>query len=520
MRLTHVEVANCSRVVDVSFDVRRHLVLIGPNGSGKSTLLRLISGTLSWPSSRLLGHIDESYVRDRLRPMEVRLTLELSEPLGAFADEVEIVPGGWKLNLRLTASISPEGELEITRCFTKPSVVDMKMTTRHLEAMKWTAIEASRNPDREFNSSRAGVSGRLLRSRGLGDDESAVREALQSVEQLVDGSTTISELRVDVAQALSGLMPGGVDKNDVGIRLGGDDQDPYRSMEIVVELRQLGDGRRPLGDQSDGHRALALLGLELLAAGDAGVTSVDEPEMHLHPRAQAKVAKLLAGAEGQRIVATHSSLIARCFSPEDVVAVSRAGARQLPKGVKSSIPKLMENWWLEHFIELLTCDTVVFVEGTSDEIFVRAAAAVSGLDLDELNAVVLNIGGANSFPNAVEMFGPAGFGLHLSCLVDEAETAKAAGPLGVTDPDAADSCVFVCRKDLEAEYIAVLDDGRLVKALDRYKVGASLDTVLERVSGNKNKVRAAAAVGEILTPDDISRISPISRLLDRIRNRS
>ena len=50
----------------------------------------------------------------------------------------------------------------------------------------------------------------------------------------------------------------------------------------------------------------------LLAANDSELVYLEEPEIHLHPRAQAKLADILANAakRGVRVVAeTHSTLL-------------------------------------------------------------------------------------------------------------------------------------------------------------------------------------------------------------------
>lgn len=38
MKLTHLNIINCSRVADIHIEVRGNMVLIGPNGSGKLTV--------------------------------------------------------------------------------------------------------------------------------------------------------------------------------------------------------------------------------------------------------------------------------------------------------------------------------------------------------------------------------------------------------------------------------------------------------------------------------------------------
>ena len=78
---------------------------------------------------------------------------------------------------------------------------------------------------------------------------------------------------------------------------------------------------------SDGFlRLIALVTLLLQPAADLpDVLILDEPELGLHPTANAAVGGLIAAAatEIQVIVATQSVLMVDCFDPEDIVVVER-----------------------------------------------------------------------------------------------------------------------------------------------------------------------------------------------------
>jgi hypothetical protein len=95
-------------------------------------------------------------------------------------------------------------------------------------------------------------------------------------------------------------------------------------------------------------------------------------------------------------------------------------------------------------------DTVILVEGVSDQIAVEALASAEGRDLDALEAVVVPVGGAHAFGRFVARFGPTGAGARVVVLCDAGE--EPALRRGLTHAGA-DVPVFVCVVDLEDELI-------------------------------------------------------------------
>lgn len=100
----------------------------------------------------------------------------------------------------------------------------------------------------------------------------------------------------------------------------------------------------------------------------------------------------------------------------------------------------------------------VFVEGPSDHVALVALAPRLGRDLDADGVVVVPMGGFGGIARFLEEFGPAGRGLALSGVVDEAEAAHVLARVAAAGEDPA--AFRVCRPDLEAELLrAVGRDG-------------------------------------------------------------
>lgn len=107
-----------------------------------------------------------------------------------------------------------------------------------------------------------------------------------------------------------------------------------------------------------------------------------------------------------------------------------------------------------------SADSIILVEGISDQIALETAAGRLGVDLDERATVVIPIGGAHGAARYVRRFGPQGANLDLSGLFDRGEVSAVRDALrdaGIINPQAPTPMeslgFFVCVEDLEDELI-------------------------------------------------------------------
>lgn len=528
MKLRRIEIQNCNWCPDLAIDVRGHLVLVGPNEAGKSTVLRMLDALLAWSHGRLVSEFGLTVFRDVDRFMSV--TVKLGDLNGddraAFADEIAVVDGqepSLSLELLITRSSEDPDGVDIQRRFQKEGVAPVRLIQRHLAGIRWTLLSASRSADRELGRGKSGTVASLLASIDLGEEEAGLADAVRKLNEFLATSGVLEESRRQIATAFSEVFPRVIKVDDLQMQLSAG-HNPLD--DVDVRLASSSGQHISLLDQSDGLRSLSIISLQLLVRSEATITAVDEPEVHLHPRSQARLGRLLASKQGQRVVASHAPALVRNFPPSDVVAFTSVGVRQLSAGQIESDKKFFSQWWVEATLEALTSNSVLLVEGASDAIVVRRAAELSSIDLDHKGVCVVVLGGANNFSNAYRLLGPKGFGVPIFSLVDELEATIPAKALGVAEIDLEASNVFTCQTDLEDVYVKALGAASVADSLLRS--GLFKDNRLRQSHGvtslssatedqlldlcRNEKVQAAIAISETLTLSDLPNLGPVARL--------
>ncbi|MGW3914345.1 TOPRIM nucleotidyl transferase/hydrolase domain-containing protein [Streptomyces sp. NPDC005070] len=185
----------------------------------------------------------------------------------------------------------------------------------------------------------------------------------------------------------------------------------------------------------------------------------------------------------------------------------------------------------------LSVKTVVLLEGPSDLAAVEALAESRGRDLEAEGVCVLAMNGAMSVGRFARVLGPAGLGLRLTGLCDEAERGYYARALEQNplerEPNAMEGdgsrrrAFFVCAADLEDELIRALGVPRVEELIQAEGDLRALRTFvrqpaqhdrsphqrLRRFLGTKKgrKIHYGRVLVEALTPDRVP--APLDDLL-------
>lgn len=126
---------------------------------------------------------------------------------------------------------------------------------------------------------------------------------------------------------------------------------------------------------------------------------IEEPEAHLHPHQQRKLADYLnASIKGQVLLTSHSPQIASEFSPNSLVRLfNKTGeTKAASNGCSEIIDKAFKDFGYRLSIipaEAFFSDVVFLVEGISEELFYKTLSTQLKIDLDRLNISILMVDG-------------------------------------------------------------------------------------------------------------------------------
>jgi putative ATP-dependent endonuclease of the OLD family len=175
-----------------------------------------------------------------------------------------------------------------------------------------------------------------------------------------------------------------------------------------VERLRLGasSGGRRVGLGGDGRNNQILVGLWMAKAAmehdlenEVVIYCIEEPEAHLHPHQQRKLADYLVNSvQGQVLVSTHSAQIACEFNPGGIVRFFEKNGNTV--AAKEGCSKDLESEWDDFGYrmsilpaEAFFSDAVLLVEGPSEVLLYTAMAEELGIDLDFYNISILPIDG-------------------------------------------------------------------------------------------------------------------------------
>lgn len=533
MRLTRLKVENHRRLADIEMMVRGHLVLVGANDVGKSSLLRCLDLVLGSSTAQLYSQITSSDFRALDEPLLIEAELEAfsDNDKALFSDEIRVDPTTKesRLIVRLTATIDDDDTVVIERAAPEGRT-GRQLSRDQLLGIGWKFLGATAQT-RDLRDGRKSALDDILQSIDLGEEKGTFETITAGLKSALGESKTLEELRSSLAEQLSKALPEAVAQGDLAFVPGASADDDVLS-DVRLQVTKAGVPH-DLSEQSDGMRALYAIALYDLMSVGASMVGIDEPEIHLHPSSQRSLARLLRANANQKIISTHSPDIVGAFEPDSIVVVRRGGEIVQPTtGFLSDDERMTVRLWVRDRLEPLTSRRVVVVEGISDRIVLERIAELTTRSLDRLGVSLIEANGAGDMGALDKLFGPNGFNVPMSQLIDEDAEADAADRLGIETSDLPAHGVWVSRADLEDEYVRALGPEAVWSALQASgqfspnelanctptgEAGAYTESdIAEFCRRKKYKVKAALSVLPLFTAANAKDVDSIEDLLSAI----
>ena len=531
MKLRRISIENFRSLPSLEIDVGRHLVLIGPNEAGKTSILHALHMLLGLPHARLLASLAILDFSDPGQALVIQASFDSLDDRDRahFPDEIHIDQDGTEtLTIRLECLIdAADPEARSVRRYCVGSSSNKQIARSQLDHIGWTFAHADRSFSHELGTAATGTFTRLISRLELGTERDDLVSRVQELQDQIADTAGLAKLRSNLATQLATILPSGYASDDLSLRTVADaEQSPLAG--LLLYLRNSSGTLSSIVEQSDGFRGAALLSLLALADFGAGMSAIDEPELHLHPSAQKAIGQALASSPRQHFIATHSGHVASAFAPSDIFAVSRH--RTVRSYVSRGSPydiSMTWRWWTSDLVEALTCERLLFVEGASDRILLHSAAHAAGLSLASKGIHILPLDGGGSFRRAFEILGPTGYAVPTSGLCDLDAQSNWAQILNLAVADLEAHQYFTCDPDLEGEVVGGLGAARFLHLLGLSQVVSAAEVMAwctrnSRDATNvndlaaywrKHKTMVAIALAHTMEPSDVASLGAINRLL-------
>lgn len=516
MKITRVQIANWRSIKYIDFFPEDICILVGANNAGKTNILSAVNFILGerWP---MPANLDDSdfYARNRDNSVYIKLTLD-----HPYVSEIEFDTS--KPQYALNA-------LDNHGRGVRP------FTNAHREELAFAYVDASRNYERQFSTSRWSIFGQALRHlhqtlKDSGDQLTQLRDALNIAHGLLQ-TEQYKKFEQELKDAFAAQLK--TARYDVSFEFRTlEETNLYRS--LYPTLVERGVARNPLEIGSGVRNVLVLALFQAFAKsfrGDA-VLGIEEPELYLHPHAQRSLMKQfeeLAAAGNQIFISTHSAhfldvarsdrivLVDRCEDEDDEVCtqVKTASSGDLLKARKQlhpardqmtvdSVRAFVRNVRTSEMTEAFFARVVIVVEGPSEREAIPIFARAYGMDFDTHGISIVSAGGKATIDTLSQLYDVHGIRTYTVFDNDGGKPSERAANrtlcrlLGMPEADEPASCVKAdyailhgnwedqCKTHVEVIETGLFDQ---LEAQARSKLG---------ISGDRNKPLVARFIAEAL----------------------
>uniref|UniRef100_UPI003896CA5D ATP-dependent nuclease n=1 Tax=Pseudomonas aeruginosa TaxID=287 RepID=UPI003896CA5D len=410
MKIDYVELKRYRNFADAHINLAKNSLVIGSNDVGKTNMIHalrlLLDKSLSDADIEPSTH-DFHCAQDGIQADSFSIRIAFSEVtqdavLSQLKGHVS-ANGCFFLEFR---GYSPDYRYEIAAGH-DADALEVIPSRFYLKYLHLKYIHSQRDLVRYIRSEKRHLLRLAQAARGQPETEAdtkqlqALNDLLKSVNDGVRSLHYVAEATKDLNDELKALSHHHAGYN-VSLDTGA------IGIEQFIEQLELGastNGSRVLlgGDGRNNQILLALWKAKSVLEHDQNsevvIYCVEEPEAHLHPHQQRKLASYLISAlPGQTIVTSHSPQIAASYRPDSIVRLLRenGASRAASQGCSACI----DDAWagLGYRISILPAEAffasaVMLVEGPSEMLFYAALARAHRIDLDHRNVSLLSVDG-------------------------------------------------------------------------------------------------------------------------------
>jgi putative ATP-dependent endonuclease of OLD family len=476
VRIRKITVENFRALRKIEIQPANYCVIVGENAAGKSSLVQALRLLFDVDARQLVAGITEDDINaDAVKAGENQFAIAVeigdlqkhAELRAAFdrsiaadgAEQYVTIVGGYYADAG-----DPNAELEWHTFVMPPpntKAEPVPFTSRMARLLPLYYLNAVRDAARETRPTGQGLLGRLLDDISLNDIASQLTAAVATVNAHLLQSVDLGKLAVDLTALVQPHLFGGA--GQLQFALAAEDIDSImRSLRLLL---QTGASSLDLGRHATGLQNLVLIALfrHLVqrASSVFPILVCEEPESHLHPNAQRRIARDLGALPGPTIITTHSTVVVEGTDPLSIVRLAqRASGVTAHQWTNVGVAERTD---FAQFLrsgrsEAVFARAIILVEGESEAIALPAFARQLGLDLERDGVCVVRADG-NAFGFMLRAIGSAALNIPVVVTYDADSLANtntvlvAARDAGLLQPTA----VAAVRRGTAAQKRALLD---------------------------------------------------------------
>ncbi|MCB9233963.1 MAG: AAA family ATPase [Bacteroidia bacterium] len=418
MKISQVIIKNFRNFKEAVINLNPQTLVIGQNDIGKTNLLlalrTLFDPTLSF--NDLVPLETDFHVGSQTDRIEIIVRIDEAEEdcikavLGKYMNDqgsVFLIYEGYRNPLDGDDPFQVFASHELNTDSYQPI-----SRSTYLRVLKIKYIDSNRNLFDYIKKEKRAL---LQKARDLRKEE-AVTEDDKNYEKIVSGLEEVNNAIRKLSYVLNAtnILNEELDKlshhhhgQNVVFDVG--DSDPEKFVEDVRLAAEIENNAIAIGGEGRNNQIFFALWatqneIQNKFENEVNIYCIEEPEAHLHPHQQRKLASYFVNnANSQLIITSHSPQIAAEFSPNSIVRLFNQSGET--KAANDGCGDHVEEAFVKfaHRMSILPAEAffsnvVLLVEGVSELLFYKALGLQIGVDLDQFNISVLSVEGIGFMP--------------------------------------------------------------------------------------------------------------------------